>query len=181
MKYESIAEVYAANDRIRERLKALIGSLSEEQLNALPEGEPWSIKMMVEHLAIVEDGMVRISNKLLNAAKAAGASSDGSAKLSSHFVEQIAGWGDRKIKAPEIVEPTGGISVEESFAKMDASRVKLAELRPLFDSVECTDFKFPHPAFGDLTAHDWLALLGGHEHRHIKQIERLVEVLSLKS
>jgi hypothetical protein len=56
---------------------------------------------------------------------------------------------------------------------MDENRTRLAELRPLFDSVDCSGHTFPHPAFGDLTAHDWLALLGGHETRHIAQIGRV--------
>jgi hypothetical protein len=56
---------------------------------------------------------------------------------------------------------------------MEESRNRLNELRPLFESVECSDQKFPHPAFGELTAHEWLALVGGHEARHIAQIKRI--------
>ena len=58
---------------------------------------------------------------------------------------------------------------------MDETRQKLEELRPLFESIECSDVKFPHPAFGDMSAHEWLALLGGHETRHIRQIEGILE------
>ena len=34
--------------------------------------------------------------------------------------------------------------------------------------------KFPHPFFGELSATEWLVLLGGHEARHTAQIERIL-------
>ena len=58
--------------------------------------------------------------------------------------------------------------------KLDETRKSLEDLRPMFESVECSEFKFPHPFFGDLTAHEWLALVGGHELRHTQQIERIL-------
>ncbi len=66
------------------------------------------------------------------------------------------------------------MTIAESLAKLDENRRQLEELRPIFESVECSDFKFPHPAFGDISAHEWLALIGGHEIRHIEQINNLL-------
>jgi hypothetical protein len=72
------------------------------------------------------------------------------------------------------VRPTGNQTIKESLQKMDEAREELEKLRPLFESVECSDYKFPHPFMGDLTAHEWLALIGGHEARHLKQIKNRV-------
>ena len=174
MNYQTISEIYDANDQIRGKLKSIIANLTDEQANILPDGEKWTIAGFVEHIAIVDEGIMRISAKLLNAAKANGKQSDGTAKLSDEFAQKIAAGRESKFEAPERVHPTGTKTIAESLAKMAETRKSLEDLRPVFESVECADVKFPHPAFGDMSSHEWLALLGGHEMRHIKQIEGLL-------
>ena len=175
MNYQTISEIYEANDRIREKLRALVSELNDEQANTLPDGEKWTVKEFVEHISIVDEGILRISAKLLNESKENGKPADGTARFSEEFVEKIAGGRTAKFEAPDRVRPTGTKSIAESLAKLDDTRRKVEELRPLFESVECSDAKFTHPAFGPMTAHEWLALIGGHEARHIKQIEGVLE------
>lgn len=177
MKYQTIADVYEGNDHVRAKLKQVVADLSESELQARPEGEEWSIAEIVEHVAIVEGGMMRICGKLLRKAqeKGAAAAAGGAVKLSETFLEKSAGARETKFQAPEMVRPTGTMSIEESLARLDENRARLKELQPLFESLDCADFKFPHPAFGDITAHDWLALVGGHEARHIAQIQKILE------
>jgi uncharacterized damage-inducible protein DinB len=175
MNYQTISDIYEANDKIRAKLKGIVANLNDEQINTLPDGEKWTVKEFVEHISIVDEGIMRISAKMLGEAKASGKTSDGAAKFSDEFVQKTAGSRTAKFEAPDRVRPTGTKSIAESLAKLDETRQKLEELRPLFESVECSDIKFPHPAFGDMTAHEWLALLGGHETRHIRQIEGILE------
>lgn len=175
MNYQTIADVYAANDKIRERLVETIGNLSDEQANAAPEEGKWTIAQLVEHIATVEDGMTRICRKLLNEAKETGKTSDGSVSISEDFLRKAEGSRETKLQAPEMVHPKSNLTIAESLLKMEENRKRLNELRPLFESVECSDHKFPHPAFGALTAHEWLALVGGHEARHIAQIKRILK------
>jgi hypothetical protein len=175
MNYQTISDVYEANDRVREKLKAVAASVSDEQASARPDGEKWTVAELVEHIAIVNEGMIRISAKLLGKAQASGAAaSDGSVRLSETFRQQAAGARESKFEAPEMVRPKGGVTIAESLARLDENRARLEELRALFETVDCSEFKFPHPAFGELSAHDWLALLGGHEARHIEQIGRIL-------
>lgn len=171
MSNQTIGDVYANNDAIREKTKQLAASLSDEQRTNLPDGEKWTIADIIEHIAIVQDGMTKISAKLLNQAKTAGGTSDGAVRLSENFLAKAAEAQNLKFEAPERIHPTGRQTIEESLGKMEESRRALEDLRPLFESVECADFKFPHPFMGDLTAHEWLALIGGHEARHLRQIE----------
>ena len=175
MNYQTISDIYEANDKVRAKLKGIVANLNDEQVNTLPEGEKWTVKEFVEHISIVDEGIMRISAKMLGEAKANGKQSDGAAKFSDEFVQKTAGSREAKFEAPDRVRPTGTKSIAESLAKLDETREKLEELRPLFESVECSDIKFPHPAFGDMTAHEWLALLGGHETRHVRQIEGILE------
>jgi uncharacterized damage-inducible protein DinB len=175
MQYQNIGEIYAANDNIREKLISIVGNLTDEQANELPEGEKWTLAALVEHIAIVEDGMTRICGKLLAQAQSENKTADGAAKLSNGFLKGIAGLGDRKVEAPERVHPTGTQTISESIKKMEQNRINLNELRPTFEEFDSSAHTFPHPAFGELTACDWLALVGGHEGRHIKQIYKLLE------
>lgn len=175
MNYQTISEIYDANDQIRVKLKGIVASLTDAQINTLPDGEKWTVGKLIEHISIVDEGIVKISAKLLNEAKESGGTIDGKAHFSESFQQKIAGARDMKVEAPERVQPTGTKTVTESLAKLDETRGKLEELRPLFESVECSNVKFPHPAFGDMSAHEWLALLGGHELRHIRQINNLLE------
>ncbi len=116
--------------------------------------------------------MGRISAKLLNEAKENGKNSDGKVIISHAFAEKAAGARDQKFEAPDRVRPTGNQTIAESIEKLKESRQRLYDLKPLFETIDCSEHKFPHPAFGDLTAHEWLALVGGHEFRHIEQIKK---------
>ena len=176
MNDQTIADIYAANDKIHEKLKTVVSNITDEQASLLPDGEKWTIANLIEHIAVVEEGMSKISAKLLTKAQTANKKSDGTAKLSENFAQKSVEVKSLKLEAPEIVRPTGK-PIAESLSKMEESRKRLEELRPLFESVECADYKFPHPFMGELTAHEWLALVGGHEARHLKQLENMLEKL----
>jgi transcriptional accessory protein Tex/SPT6 len=174
MNYQNIAEVYAANDRIREKLNSIVENLSAEDAELRADAESWTIREIVEHISIVENGMARISAKLLSKAEASSGANDGKVKIGADFLRQAGEIRDRKLKAPEMVVPTGGQTLAESVTKLKENRQMLEDLRERFEKIETLDFTFPHPAFGDLNAHEWLALIGGHEARHIAQIEKIL-------
>ena len=175
MNYQTIDEIYAANEKTYEKLKSLVSNLSDEQANFLPEDEKWTVAKIVEHISMVENGMMRICAKLLREAQAKGETSDGKANITTDFLQKLSGAREQKFQSPEIAHPTGNQTIAESLAKIEENRKTLEEMRPLFESVGCADAKFPHPAFGPLNANEWLALLGGHEMRHAQQIARLLE------
>lgn len=175
MNYQSIAEVYAANDQIREKLMSVIENLSPEDAELRADAEGWTIREIVEHISIVENGMARISAKLLSQSEAEIADGGGAAKIGANFLERAGKMRDRKFKAPERVVPSGSQSIAESLAKMAENRRLLQELRPRFEKIETGDFTFPHPFMGELNAHEWLALVGGHELRHLAQIKNILQ------
>lgn len=174
----NINDIYASNDEIHQNLTETVAHLPDEQANHLSEDEKWSVAHVVEHIAIVQDGMMRISGKLLKQAQGVGKQADGAVNLSENFRQKAGEIKKLKLEAPERVHPTGKQTIAESLEKMKETRASLEELRPLFESVECSDFKFPHPFMGELTAHEWLALVGGHEARHLAQIKNLLAKLS---
>jgi hypothetical protein len=177
MNYQKISDIYQANKNIREKLRTTVSTLTTEQLGFRVDEKTWTITEIVEHIAIVEDGMTNIASSLLNKAKAENIENDGSANISAGFLERAALIADRKARkavAPERVVPTGMCSVEKSFEKMGETGKLLSHLQKGFETVNSQHFKFPHPFFGDLSATEWLALIGGHELRHIDQIEEIL-------
>ena len=174
MNYETIEQIYDANKKIRGRLKELLAGLSETQITTLPEDEKWTVAQIVEHISMVDEGSMKICAKLLKKAEAAGRISDGKVSISDNFLQKGKEIAGMKVNAPEFVQPTGAKSIAESLAKLDQNSEQLEQLRGLFESVDGTDLKFPHPFFGDISAQEWLSLKGGHEMRHIKQIENLL-------
>ena len=176
MQYQTISEIYEANDRIRTKLKDTLASVTESHAAALPDGEKWSVAQIAEHVSMVGNGMYRICSKLLSKAEAAGQLSDGKIDLDA-FAEKAMGIAEVKLEAPEIVHPSGTKSISESVESLDKTHKDFETLRPLFEKFDATEAKFPHPYLGDMTAVEWLAMYGAHEGRHLRQIRRLLERL----
>lgn len=177
MQLQTIAEIYEANDRIRAKLKETLAGVTNRQAAALPDGEKWSIAQIAEHVSMVGNGMHRICAKLLSKAEASGQLSDGTCDLNA-FSEKALGIADVKLEAPEIVQPTGTKSIAESLRSLDETQEAFNGLKPLFEKYDASEPKFPHPYLGDMTAVEWLAMYGGHEGRHLRQIRGLIEKLS---
>ncbi len=175
MKYETINDIYTGNDKVRERLKAVVSQLTPEKISALPDGEKWTIAHIVEHIAMVDESTIRICAKLLKKSEAAGHTSNGEVVMSENFLQKGVEIAAIKVEAPSFVQPSGERTISESLARLDENHERLTAIRPLFESVGGTEFKFPHPYFGEISAQEWLALKGGHELRHIKQIEKILE------
>jgi hypothetical protein len=177
MNYQTIAEIYEANKKIREKLHETLSTLTHEQLIFRADKNSWTITELVEHLYIVESGMASIISGLLQKSTVEKIENDGSAYISAGFLERaalISNRRERKAVAPERVVPTGRYSVAESLVKMGENAKLLNHLRKGLETVNTQKAKFPHPFFGDLNATEWLAIIGGHELRHIDQIEEIL-------
>lgn len=174
MNYQSIDEIYRENARIRQKLKNTVGSLTPRQTGRRGTDGNWSVAEIVEHVSLVDEGVTKICAKLLGKAKSERRFADGKVSLSEDFLEKATEIAHTKVEAPEFVKPVSGRTIAESFARMDESQRIMDDIRPLFKSFDGTTHKFPHPLFGEISAHEWLTLRGGHEAQHIKQIETML-------
>ena len=173
MESRTVDEVFTRNFAAGDRLRSLIDSVEPSKLDILPEGEKWTISNIVEHVALVEEGMIRICAKLLGKAESASELGTGSIDTSDAFGQKALEIAAMKLEAPGMVQPSLQKSIEESMSKFEENREKLLELKPAFEKFDSNGHRFPHPFFGDLSAGEWLTLVGGHKLRHIKQIEKL--------
>ena len=175
MKEISVSEAFASNAKVHEKLVALVGNLTDDQAARRDVSQDkWSVSEIVEHISIVEAGIAGLCSKLLQRAKENGVPSDGKIKLSDHFLLEGDKSMTEKWQAPERVRPSGTKTIQESLALMADTRAKLEDLRPLFEEFSSIDSTFPHPFLGDLTAAEWLCLIGGHGVRHMRQIKRIL-------
>ncbi|MBP6002043.1 MAG: DinB family protein [Pyrinomonadaceae bacterium] len=177
MQYNSIAEIYSGNENIRTRFLAAVASVSPDEASALPEGEKWTIEQIVEHVALVNGSMSKICSRLLSKAQAEGKTSGGLVAVSDDFMTKSSAIVGVKVEAPEFVRPEGGKPIGDSLAEIEAVTAKFNEIRELFETFDGNTHKFPHPFFGDMSAIEWLVLVGGHEMRHAVQIEKLAAKL----
>ncbi|MBA2379386.1 MAG: DinB family protein [Blastocatellia bacterium] len=178
MNFTNVADVYAYNELSREKLMSMVAEIDAETASKVPDGESWSIAHIVEHVAMVEEGIIKLCGKLLRDSEAGGRTSDGSVKLSESFVSKATESVRVKLVAPDFVQPSGKLRVDESLSKLRENGERLEKLRQSFESFDGTGATFPHPAFGPMTAQDWLVLCGGHQDRHRRQIKAHLKKLA---
>jgi len=172
MIYHTIADILAASEQAQTRFIAAVSNLTEAQANFRPDENQWTIAEIVEHVSVANDGFLRITHKLLKEAESAAKPPKADLNLGHTSLDEN-GQQPGPFQAPERVRPKGGVSVEDSLAKMRASLAGFAEIQSRLEAVDLSDQMFPHPALGPIDAYQWMVLLGEHEDRHRGQIERL--------
>jgi uncharacterized damage-inducible protein DinB len=172
MIYHTIADIMAANERAEARFMAAVSNLSEAQANFRPDENRWTIAEIVEHVSIVNDGFLRLTHKLLKEAESEPRPPKADLNLGHTSLDEN-GRQREPFQAPERVRPKGGVSVEDSSAKMRMALAGFADIRPRLEAVDLSEQVFPHSALGPFNAYQWMILLGEHEERHRGQIERL--------
>lgn len=177
MMYNSVPEIYEAIDATRGRLYERVSSLSEEQETARVGEGSWSVREILEHLAIMEERLSKMMGMMLAKAEGAEGAAAGAAGKAmqpftlDHFRERAAG---QKFQAPEFVRPAGELPLAALLERLRASRNGLREMQQRMEAADLSGLSYPHPAFGPLNPYQWLAFIGLHEERHLAQINALL-------
>jgi hypothetical protein len=172
--YQNLGEIYAGLERTREKLISKIEALAPESEEWREAGAGWTIREIVEHMSLVEERMVKVTQKLLARAQRDVVPSNGLPPIPAEFFAALETARDRKIQAPELLHPQGGQSLADSLAKLKESRSILADLQAEVEKIDASAPTLPHPAFGDLNIYQWIIIIGLHERRHLAQIERIL-------
>jgi hypothetical protein len=167
MIYDTVDDVFAANEAVRRRLLAHVERLDAARANASEGG--WTVTQIVEHLSIAEP---RITNAIEGMLAPTEGNGDERQPFMRFSLDEQAEKARGKIEAPEFLRPKG-LSLAEGLTRLKESRAALEALRPRFESADYSRV-LKHPAFGMLNAAQWLAFLGMHEERHLRQIERIL-------
>jgi hypothetical protein len=181
MIYNSVDDIFTTNEEVRRRLVARVESLCDAERDARASDDGWSIAAIVEHLSLTERRVTQALDGMLPKHSDATSADDKDESPPRNFtpfsldvyVEQAR---DKKFEAPEFIRPRG-VSFTDALAQLEESRAALEAMRPRFEVADYSK-QFPHPAFGMLNPGQWLAFIGIHEERHLRQIERTLETMN---
>jgi uncharacterized protein YfkK (UPF0435 family) len=173
MIYQNLDDIYAMIAQEHRRFVAEVAQITETQAAFRPSADDWSIAEIAEHLAITNNGFLRIGFKLLKQAEAAGAPPLSALNLKHVLLTDEGQQNPIKFPAPDVVKPQGGQALAASLAKIEESRAGLEAALPRLKAADCSEYKFPHPAIGPISAYQWLIVWGEHMDRHRQQIQRL--------
>ncbi len=151
----------------RDRLRATTQGLSKTQLAYRAAPGRWSVAENIEHLAVVEAGILSMIEKGL----AAPDSSKRSAMDDPGLIADVAGRITR-FQAPEFLAPTGRWRDDELLPQFDAARKRTQQFAAATDADLRRHF-LPHPVLGELDCYQWLLLTAAHCDRHRAQIEEV--------
>ncbi|MFP5261359.1 MAG: DinB family protein [Blastocatellia bacterium] len=172
---KKVQELVDAVSSHRQSLLDSVSGLSEAQLDYKPEGSRWSIADILHHLALTDEANAKLISRMLKQAQALSLPLD--PKPHESALNSLDGYADAlrntKAQAPEFVEPQSHLPVEESLARLKASRKKLLESVEHLSQYDLSQLSYPHPLLGNLNLYQWILISGGHERRHTGQIGRI--------
>ena len=144
-----------------------------------PGDGAWSAAQIVDHLRIVEHGIVRLVQKLVPAARAEGlaAETDTGSVIDAAFIARTTDR-SRRIEAPPRVLPAGAPDRDAGLAAMRAERAELLAAMADADGLALGSLEWAHPALGAMDLYRWLVFVGALEARHAAQLRDLVRALA---
>ncbi|MBX3279579.1 MAG: DinB family protein [Acidobacteria bacterium] len=169
MSFNSVGEILEMIGRTHDELREVVADLDEAKAGFRASPDCWTVAEILEHLATVQEGMSKISYLLLKQAGGTAAKPDVWPLDLSAIEKGLA----VNFQAPENVRPKGGVGIGESLEKLQSDYERLCGMQARLEAVDLNASTFPHPAFGPLGGYHWLVLLGFHEQKHTRQIERI--------
>lgn len=149
----------------RDGVVAAVKGLSEAQMKFKSGPDRWSVGEVLEHIALVEDGLFQnVTNKVMKSP--AGAADRDFAKTDASVLAILPDRSTKRQAPPNFV-PTGRWKPEDAldhFLKSRANTIAFLESTPDLRA------HVGDSPLGPLDAYEWLLFMGGHSERHTKQI-----------
>ncbi|MBM7620125.1 hypothetical protein JOC95_001978 [Bacillus tianshenii] len=159
---------YAKTYEAREELLHLLDGLEEDKLHDKKSPELWSVSENVEHLYLIE-------NKIVNGLKKA-IQAKATVEEKDLNLEKMLANRTYKVQAPEDIVPSGHPYTKAELLQMlEQSRANLNDFIQDVDDTSLQSYGFNHRWIGDLSAQQWVQLIGFHERRHIDQIKESIQ------
>jgi hypothetical protein len=172
---KKLQELVDRISRNRETLLQSVSGLSVAQLNHKADETEWSIGDVLNHVSLTDEANAKLTSNLLKRARTSSLPPDPSPEGSQiHSMEEIfPRMNAARFQAPEFVTPHPHATVEESLARLKASRERMLANIEQLDGFDLSGLKYPHPFAGELNAYQWILIAGAHEARHTQQINRI--------
>ncbi len=156
----------------RERLILVVEGLSDEQRRFRPAEDRWSIADCVEHIAVVENIVLRKIQEILLAPPEPGRQAEVHGK--EQLILEKVPLREVRVQGPAAFMPQNRWpDFEDLMLHFEATRERSVR----FSAVTQADLRshfFPHPILGVLDCYQWLLLVSAHCERHVRQMEEVL-------
>lgn len=129
-------------------------------------GDSWSVLNILEHVLLTERLVLSILLKSSNST-----SNQEEIFGREKLTRLIVSLRNRKIKAPELLEPKGNIKSIEQFSQKFFEQRSKFKTDLLEGKITISNAIFIHPFLGEMTIIDWLNFIPLHCERHLEQIK----------
>jgi hypothetical protein len=171
------AEVLTALADAQHEMDTLVAelrvSVPAESLAEPPLDGTWSLAQVVEHLAIVEDGVGRLVSTMIRDVGEAMESED---TLVAPGMERLRIWDPvaRRIVAPDMVAPSGQLTFDDAVERQRTARQRLMAAYAAASGRALATVQRPHPVLGPLNGYQWGHMAAQHQQRHLTQIRSIL-------
>jgi uncharacterized damage-inducible protein DinB len=144
-----------------------------------PTPDRWSVSQILEHLHRVERGTAGLVSKRIARAREAGHPLEAETSSVLNSLDRF-GVTDRqrRLVAPELVDPTENPDAETVQQRLAESRVALFAAIESGDGLALGEIHHTHMRFGELNLYEWILFVGEHEKRHAPQIAEVAAQLA---
>jgi hypothetical protein len=168
------AEAVKYFEETRKSFLEAIQGLSEAQWRYKAGPDRWSIAEVAEHIAVSEETIFNLVTERLMQTPAAPEKKE-AAKGKEALIRDSITNRSVKAQAPEMLKPTNRWATQQELVKAFNARRDKTISYVKETQEDLRSHFYPHPAFKDLDAYQWLIFISGHSARHTAQINEVKE------
>jgi hypothetical protein len=178
MMHPRTEEILACLESELAGLRRAVDTVPPERRGERPAPDRWSVAEVLEHLAMVENSVLKACARQLATARESGLPQESDVSPVRPLLppEEVAKR-DRALPAPERLRPKG-MEAAAAWTEIETVRARLIEFMHASDGLALGQVSFPHPALGSLNLYQWLLFAAGHHARHAAQIREIARQLS---
>ncbi|WP_409340723.1 DinB family protein [Paenibacillus sp. MBLB4367] len=166
-------ELEAYLDRKRADLLEALQTFGVHERGATEQEGGWTIVQIVEHLGLVERGVIREVSTLLDSSPANPDSSPESKRTDMIGLFKAKGIIGRKNESPLWALPKGAMEYGQALERLSDIRSELKRFLPELASRETNSLVSMHPYGVELNVCQWLHFAAVHEAGHVLQVKRI--------
>lgn len=172
-----IREIVACLESELDGLRAAVEAVPPDRRGERPAPDRWSVAEVLEHLAMVENAVLKVCTRELAAAREAGLphETETTSVIETLPPEKVANR-ERAWVAPDRLLPKG-VDASTAWTSLEHTRVRFNDFVRSCDGFALAQVSFPHPALGPLNMYQWLLFAAGHQARHAAQIREIAAQL----
>jgi hypothetical protein len=187
--HPELAAHAASFSEAKANLRPLIAGLDDAQFNWRPATDRWSVAECIDHLVVIGGLTIPLLDAGIQQAADKGWKSNGPFKygaIGNWIVRQVGPRDEkhkRKFKAPKMYAPAGHHSIsrlEQAFVKLQDQFVEVVHRANGYD-LGRVKLASPAARFLRLSLGQWIALLAGHQKRHLQQAQEVKDALGRRA